>query len=402
MLKKIFGLILLLTIVFSSVSCAPKTAEVTGQTTEVPEQTTKVAEQTTTASDVIKIGLIDHMTGGEAAYGLAAIDAYNLALETYPEVLGRKIELIRADTKSDKAESSLAAENVISQGVVAILGTTSSGMSIAVNEVAFKKGIPVVSNISTNPLVTQGKSNAFRVCFIDPFQGKVLAKFAYENLKAKTAVLLVDISSDYSVGVSNYFSSGWSTITGDAKTLLGNFSIMGGDKDFTAQLTSIKSLNPDVIVAPDNYSEVGLIIKQAREMGLTQPILGADATDFPEIEQIAGDAIKNDYYLTTHWSPDAFKDSPKSQEFLKLFQDRYGRMPDVNAVTAWDAYLVLIDAISRAKSTNPADIIASLKATKDFQGITGVINFDENGDALKPVIILGYKDGLKQYITSIK
>jgi branched-chain amino acid transport system substrate-binding protein len=351
--------------------------------------------------DVIKIGIVDSLTGGHAAYGTASVDGYKLAHKYRDTVLGIPIEFIIVDTKSDKAETALATSRAISDGAVALLGTASSGFTIAMNEVAAEKGIPTVTNFSTNPLVTQGRTTAFRSCFTDPYQGAALAKFAIEDLGAKTAVLLVDISTDYPVGVANYFRTSWNELSGDPKTLLGYYSIMLGDRDFTAQLTAIKELNPDVVIVPDDYAEVGLILKQARELGMTQPFLGADATDLPEIEEIAGEAINNDFYMSTHWHPDAFPNEV-SAKFGEYYRTEFGREPDATAATSWDAYNMLIDAIERAGSVDPAAIVAEMHNTVGYEGVTGTISLDAQGDAIKPVTILGYKDGVKTLIKVVQ
>lgn len=354
-----------------------------------------------TLPDVIKIGIVDSLTGGHAAYGLASMDGYKLAQKHRPEVLGKPVEFITVDTKSDKAETALATARAIADGAVALLGTASSGFTIAMNEVAAEKGIPSVTNFSTNPLVTQGNDTAFRSCFIDPYQGWALAKFAIEDLSAKTAVLLVDISTDYPVGVANFFRESWNEMTGDPKTLLGYYSIMLGDRDFTAQLTAIKQLNPDVVVVPDDYAEVGLILKQARELGMEMPFLGGDAVDLPEIEEIAGDSIKNNFYFTSHWSPDAYTNED-AVNFGKYYEEEYNRKPDAAAATAWDGYNMLLDAIERAGSVDPAKIKAEMYNTKGFEGVSGTITIDDTGDAIKSVVVLGYKDGVKQLIKVIQ
>jgi len=353
------------------------------------------------ATDTVKIGIVDSLTGNHSAYGLAAVDGYKLANKHRDTVLGKPVEFIIVDTKSDKAETALATSRAIADGAVALLGTSSSGFTIAMNEVAAEKGIPTVTNFSTNPLVTQGNDIAFRACFIDPYQGWAMAKFAYEDLGAKTAVLLYDVSTDYNVGVANYFRSSWAEMTGDPKTLLGEYYIMMGDRDFTAQLTTIKGLNPDVIIVPNDYAEVGLILKQARELGLTQPFLGGDAVDLPEVAEIAGDAINNDFYLTSHWSPDAFTNEA-SMNFGNYYREEYNRDPDSTAAVSWDAYNMLLDAIERAGSTDPKAIRDEMAATTDYEGVTGKISIDETGDAIKSVVVLGFKDGVKQLIKVIE
>lgn len=351
--------------------------------------------------DVVKIGIVDSLTGGHSAYGLASLDGYKLAHKHRDTVLGKKVEFIVVDTKSDKAETALATSRAIADGAVALLGTASSGFTIAMNEVAAEKGIPTVTNYSTNPLVTQGNNISVRACFIDPYQGWALAKFAIEHLNAKTSVLLVDISTDYPVGVANFFRQSWNEMTGDPKTLLGYYSIMLGDRDFTAQLTAIKELNPDVVVIPDDYAEVGLILKQARELGMTMPFLGGDATDLPEVEEIAGDAIKDDFFMSTHWFPEAFKNEA-SNNFGVWYEEEYNRKPDATAAVSWDGYNMLLDAIERAGVAEPEAIRAELFKTVDYDGVTGMITINEEGDAIKPVTIVGYKDGVKQLITVIE
>ncbi|HMN14192.1 MAG TPA: ABC transporter substrate-binding protein, partial [Bellilinea sp.] len=367
MSKKLFVLLAIVMIFSMVASCAPAAPTAAPEAPAAPA----AGEAPKPAAggalpDVIKIGIVDSLTGGHSAYGLASVDGYKLALKHRPEVLGKKIEFIIVDTKSDKAEAALATSRAIADGAVGLLGTASSGFTIAMNEVAKEKGIPSVTNFSTNPLVTQDKPNAARACFIDPYQGWALAKFATEDLGAKTAVLLVDISTDYPVGVANFFRTSWNQMTGDPKTLLGYFSIMLGDRDFTSQLTAIKELNPDVIVVPDDYAEVGLILKQARELGITAPFLGSDAVDLPEIEEIAGDAIKNDFYMTTHWSPDAFPNET-SNNFAKYYEEEYGRKPDVTAALSWDTFNMLVSAIEKAGSVDPAAITAALRSTSGFE-----------------------------------
>ncbi len=351
--------------------------------------------------DPIKIGVVDSYTGGHSAYGLASLDGYTLAHDLRPEALGRPIELNTYDVKSDKAETALAASRAIADGNVALLGTASSGFTIAMNEVAAEKGIPTVTNFSTNQLVTQGNDIAFRSCFIDPYQGEVLAKFAYEDLGAKTAVLLVDISTDYPVGIANYFREAWTKIAGE-DALLSYLSLMLGDKDFSAQLTEIKRLNPDVVVVPDDYAETGLILKQARELGLTMPFLGGDAVDLPEFAEIAGeDALKEGFYMTAHYHKDAY-DNESAKAFGEAFKAKYNREPDASAATAYDAYNMLIDAIERAGTDDSELIRQEMYNTKDFEGASGTININENGDAEKSCVIQGFVNGEKQIISIVE
>ena len=350
--------------------------------------------------DPIKIGVVDSYTGGHSAYGLASLDGYTLAHDLRPEVLGRPIELNTYDVKSDKAETALAASRAIADGNVALLGTASSGFTIAMNEVAAEKGIPTVTNFSTNQLVTQGNDIAFRSCFIDPYQGEVLAKFAYEELGARSAVLLVDVSTDYPVGIANYFKQSWKEISGEE--VLAQLSLMLGDKDFSAQLTEIKRLNPDVVVVPDDYAETGLILKQARELGLTMPFLGGDAVDLPEFAEIAGaDALKEGFYMTAHYHKDAY-DTEAAKAFGEAFKAKYNREPDASAATAFDAYNMLIDAIERAGKDDSELIRQEMFNTKDFEGASGTININAEGDAEKSCVIQGFVNGEKQIISIVE
>ncbi len=397
-----------LTLVLLIAACAPQPAAPVAEApaAEAPAApaaeapAAPAAEAPAALPDTIQIAIVDSFTGGHAAYGTGSLDGYELARKYRPEVLGKKVVFKTYDVKSDKAEASLAASRAISDGAIAILGTASSGFSMAVNEVAVKEMIPVISNISTNPLVTQDKPNAFRTCFIDPYQGWALAKLAVEEMKAKTAVLLVDISTDYPVGIANFFRSSWNDMTGEPTSLLGYYSIMQGDKDFSAQLTAIKALNPDVIVAPDDYAEVGLIIRQAREMGLTQPILSADGCDLPEIADIAGDAINTGLIFTTHWHEAAY-DTEVAKNFGKYFEEEYGRKPDMMAALAWDSYNVLLDAIEKTNTVEKMALIKALEET-DYTGVSGHITFDKDHNANKNVVVLTFKNGERELLNIIQ
>lgn len=397
----------LLTVSFLLPACAPaepQVVEVTrvveGETivvTAVPEPAEE--EEEAAIPDVIKIGVLDSLTGPHSAFGLGSYDGFQLGWKMYPEVLGRPIELVPVDTKSDKAESALGAERLVEEGVVAVLGTTTSSFSMAANEIYDQYGMPSVSGASTNPLVTTGKPYAFRTCFIDPFQGAVLARFAVEELGAKTAVLLVEITSDYSVGLANFFRDEWYRITEDKESILGYYSLMYGDTDFTGQLQAIKALDPDVIMAPNDYKEVGLMAQQAQDLGITAKILCGDGVDIPEFPEIAGPAVDN-VYFSGHFHTDAAT-TDMAMEFLAAFAEEYDREPGTMEATGCDAYLVLRDAIERAGSVDGDAIRDALAATDGFEGVTGVITIDANGDAQKSAVVMGFENQEKYLVTVV-
>jgi len=344
---------------------------------------------------VIKIGVNETMTGWGAAYGDMTWKGIQLAHEQKPEVLGKKIELVLLDNKSDKSETALAAQRLVEvEKVVAVIGVNSSSMSMAQNEVLDKAKIPSIATAATNPLVTQGKPYAFRAAFIDPFQGDAAAKFAVEELKAKTAVLLVDIALDYPVGLANYFRSSFIKYTGNEKSVLGYFSFQTGDRDFTAQLTQIKSLNPDIIFAPDEYAELGAILQQAKQLGITAQFLAGDSADVPELLQIAGPNAEGFMY-TAQFHPDAYT-HPEAKQFVEAFRAKYGIDPETFSVTGYDAYLILRDAIERAGSVDPEKIREALVSTA-FVGARGMIKFDKDHNAIVGVPVIEIKNGKKTF-----
>ncbi|MGB9799813.1 MAG: ABC transporter substrate-binding protein [Thermanaerothrix sp.] len=348
-----------------------------------------------TLPDVIKIGVNETMTGWGAAYGDMTWKGIQLAHEQKPEVLGKKIELVLVDNKSEKSESALAAQRLVEvEKVVAVIGVNSSSMSMAQNEVLDKAKIPSIATAATNPLVTQGKPYAFRAAFIDPFQGDAAAKFAVEELKAKTAVLLVDIALDYPVGLANYFRSSFIKYTGNEKSVLGYFSFQTGDRDFTAQLTQIKSLNPDIIFAPDEYAELGAILQQAKQLGITAQFLAGDSADVPELLQIAGPNAEGFMY-TAQFHPDAYT-HPEAKQFVEAFRAKYGIDPETFSVTGYDAYLILRDAIERAGSVDPEKIREALESTA-FVGARGMIKFDKDHNAIVGVPVIEIKNGKKTF-----
>jgi branched-chain amino acid transport system substrate-binding protein len=350
---------------------------------------------------VIKIGFNDGLSGWGAAYGLGSYDGIKLGLKHFPTVLGKPIEIIAADGKGEKSEHALAAERLVKAGVVATLGTSDSSWSMVANDVYDRYGLPSVSNYSTHPLVTLNKPYAFRVCFIDPFQGAVLARFAVNELGAKTAVILVDIGVDYSVGLAEFFSEEWWRIAEDRDSLLGRFSLMSGDTDCTSQLSAIKGLGPDVVLIPNMYKETALVLKQAKDLGLETLWLAGDSVDLPAFLETAGPSADGWFFYSGQFHADALT-GPVAEQFLEAFGAEYGREPDTLSATGYDSYLVLRDAIARARSVDAEAIRKALSETKDFQGCTGTITLDDNGDAVKQAVVMGFRNGEKYVVATVQ
>lgn len=350
-------------------------------------------------SDVIKVGVYEPLTGTNAAGGEMTVEGIKLANKMYPEVLGKKVELKIMDNKSEKQEAANAVSRLVDEGVHVIIGSYGSSLSMAGGPVAKDAGVPVIGCSPTNPAVTLGNEYYFRVCFIDPFQGTVMAKYAVEELGAKTAAIIQDVQQDYSVGLNNYFEKAFKELTGDENAIVGKVNYNTGDKDFSAQLTEVKSKNPDVIFAPGNFAESGILVEKAREMGITAPILGGDTWEAPEFLNRVGNL--KDIYFSTHFTAEQ-PVTDVSSEFMNKFKEEYPDK-DLNAFAAlgFDAYLIALDAIERAGSTDREAIREALSETADFEGSTGIISLDANGDATKTAIIKKVEDGKFVYVTKV-
>ncbi len=337
------------------------------------------------APEVIKVGVYEPLTGTNAAGGQMTLEGIKLANQLYPEVLGKKVELVVVDNKSEKQEAANAVARLVDQDKVnVIIGSYGSSVSMAGGPVAQDAQVPVIGCSPTNPAVTLGNEYYFRVCFIDPFQGTVMSNYASQTLNAKTAVIIQDVQQDYSVGLSNYFEKAFKATNGDA-AILAKLNYNTGDKDFSAQLTEAKSKNPDVIFAPGNFLECGLMVAKAREMGINAPMLGGDTWEAQEFL----DQVKDykDIYFSTHFTAE----QPVTEESTTFLNEYKKAYPDkeVNAFAAlgYDAYKLALDAITRADTADSIKIRDALAQTKDFQGATGIITLDENRDATKTAII---------------
>ena len=352
------------------------------------------------SSDVIKIGVLEPMTGASAAGGEMTVEGIKLANEKVGEVLGKKVELVIVDNKSDAVESTNAASKLIDKDkVVAIIGSYGSSLSMAAGDVVKEAQVPAVGCSPTNPLVTLNNDYYFRVCFIDPFQGTVMANYAFNEIGAKKAAIIQDVQQDYSVGLSAFFEEAFIDLAG-ADSIVGKSSYNTGDQDFTAQLTNIQGLNPDVIFAPGNYGESALLIKQARDLGITIPILGGDTWESPEFLSIGGDAVEGAVY-STHFTAES-PVTEVSKVFLEEYKAKYDQDANAFAALGYDAYMVIIDAIEKAGSADSNAIRDKIAATENFVGSTGNITLDSNGDAVKSAVINKVENGKFVYLTTVE
>ncbi|MDR3560992.1 MAG: ABC transporter substrate-binding protein [Negativicutes bacterium] len=350
-----------------------------------------------TESKDIKVGGNFEMTGGVATFGQSSANGAKLAFKEINAaggVLGKQITFIVADNKSEPSESTNAVTKLITQDkVVAVLGAVASSNTLAASPVAMQNKVPFITTSSTNPKVTVGddgkvKDYAFRVCFIDPFQGTVMANFATKSLKAKTAAIYIDNSSDYSKGLAEFFEKAFVAAGGK---IVSKEAFLQKDQDFKATLTKIKATNPEVIFIPGYYQEVGLIAKQARELGINVPLLGGDGWDSPKLVEIAGGAALNNGFFSNHYSPED-KD-PKVQKFVEDYKKEYGQVPDALAALGYDAAYMLVDAIKRANSADPSKIKDAIAQTKGLAVVTGMVTLNEMHDPVKSAVVIEMKDG---------
>ncbi len=353
-------------------------------------------------SDEIKIGANFEMTGNVANYGSATLDGLKLAIKEVNDaggVNGKKITIVDADNKSEASEAVNAATKLISDDKVkVIVGPAVTANVIAESQVATDNKVPIIAPDATSPDVTvengQVKPYIFRSCFIDPQQGSVMAKFATEKLKAKTAVIYVDNSTDYSKSLGKVFKEKFEAAGGK---VLDQQAFVAKDTDFKATLTTLKAANADVIFVPAYYEEVGKIVKQARELGITCPILGTDGWDDPKVADIAGADALNNTFFSTHYS-----DKDESVKgFVDAFTSEYGHAPNVFAALGYDAGKMLVDAIKRAGSDDPEAIRKALEETKDLKVGTGTITMDKNHNPIKQAVILENKGGDRVMVAKI-
>ena len=351
------------------------------------------------AEEPIRIGEYASITGKEASLGQSSHNGTMMAIDDLNAaggVLGRPLLLITEDTQSKPGESATAAKKLISRDkVVALLGEVASSRSLEAAPVAQLAKVPMISPASTNPKVTETGNYIFRTCFIDPFQGPVMAKFAKEKLRAQRVALMVSNSSAYSIGLAKFFREAF---TANGGTIVLEQKYAEGDKDFKAQLTAIKAAGVDAVFNPGYYNEGALIVLQARDLGLTLPIFGADSWEAEALIELGGKAIEG-AYLCSHYSP--ADPSPRVQNFVQAYKKRFGTTPDSNASLGYDSVLVLVDAIKRAGSTDRAKIRDALAATKNFAAVTGNITIDAQRNASKNAVIIQVRNGKFEFVQSM-
>lgn len=357
-------------------------------------------------ADTIKVGANLEMTGGSASYGISSKNAIELAFKEINEkggINGKQLELVVADNKSEAAEATNAMQKLVSQdNVVAVIGPNLSSSVIAASAINNSAKVLDIAPMATNPYVTvdqaSGKTKDFnyRTCFIDPFQGTVMAKFATAELGVGNAAILIDNSSDYAKGLAQFFKENF---VKEGGAVTAEESYLQKDTDFKATLTKIKATNPDFLYVPGYYQEVGLIVKQARELGMNMPIAGGDGWDSAKMPEIAGAAALNNTYFSSLYSPEDSSDINKN--FVAAYEKAYDQKPDVFAALSYDSALLVAEAIKNAGSTEPAKISEAMAKINGFSGVSGSVTFDDKHNPVKSAVILEYKDGAQSLKTKI-
>lgn len=352
-----------------------------------------------TDESTILLGEVGSLTGSEATFGISTRNGIDLALMQENQaggVKGKKLAVRVYDDQSKPEEAASATTRLISQDKVAvILGEVASSNSLAMAPKAQESKTPMITPSSTNEKVTQVGDYIFRVCFIDSFQGYSMAKFANDTLKVRTAAILKDQKSDYSLGLTEVFNKKFTEFGGKIVAIE---AYSKGDTDFRAQLTAIRGKKPQALYIPGYYNDVGLIARQARELGLKTVLLGGDGWESPTLGELGGSALDGSYY-TNHYSPQ--DPTPRVQQFIKEYQKEYGVVPDSLAALGYDSARVAVDAMRRAKDLTGPSIRDAIAATKDFPGVAGTITLDENRNAVKPAVVLKVVDGKTEFVTTV-
>ncbi len=351
----------------------------------------------------VKIGVVLPLTGNIAAFGQTSKGGLDIAYAQNSKLSnGDTIKLVVVDDRGDKVEAATAVKRLLDKDKVSvILGEVASSNSMAMAPVAEKAKTPMITHASTNPRVTKDKKYVTRACFIDPFQGAVMAKYAIDN-GMKTAVVVTDAKQDYSVGLSKAFKKAFEAAGGKiVKTIL----INSGDKDFNAQVAVLKQSNPQIVAFTGYYAEAALMVKQTRDMGVKTPFIGADGVGFPELVTIGGKASEGFMY-TDHFN-EAAASSPEAKAYVDAFHKKYNKPADSMGALAADGYGMILQAmencIKAGKASDDKECInTNLRGTKDYKGITGVITINENGDAVKSAVVNAVKDGKFAYKTTVK
>ncbi|MCC6810237.1 MAG: ABC transporter substrate-binding protein [Deltaproteobacteria bacterium] len=368
-------------------------------TTPSPDAATGATSNAAADATDILIGEYGSLTGSEATFGTSTRDGIELAIRQANQaggVKGKKLRVKVYDDQGKPEEAASVVTKLITQDkVVALLGEVASSRTIAAAPIAQNNRVPMITPSSTNPRITDIGDHIFRVCFIDPFQGTVMAKFAKDTLKAKSAAILRDTKSDYSMGLADYFIEAFKAGGG---TIVKDEAYTSGDVHFKSQLTAIKGSKPDIVFIPGYYTEAGLIARQARELGVSVPLLGGDGWDSPKLTEIGGKFVENTYF-SNHYSDEL--DTPEVKRFVADFETAFKYKPDGLSAMGYDAANVLIDAMKRAPDATSKALRDAIAATKDFPGVTGKITIDSKRNATKSAVVLKVADGRYRYVTTI-
>lgn len=352
------------------------------------------------ASEPIRIGVYLPLTGLNAYGGQLELDGINLAHSLTPTVLERPVKLFIVDNKSDKVEAANAVRRLIDQdNVSAIIGTYGSSLALAGGEVAEQAKIPVIGTSCTNPLVTQGKKYYFRAGFIDPYQGAAAATYAIKHLGLIKAATLTDVASDYSVGLTAFFKRSFIQQGGK---IVADLKYNSGDQDFTAQLTELMNKNPEIVFMPSYFSEGAIILKQAKELGATFTLMGADAMDNPETLEIGGKSVEGFLHTTFPYDVNMPHMNPEAKKFTKAWEKRFPhKEPNMNSALGYNCYNIIIEAIKNAGSSEPKAITTSLENIKNMPTALGTVTINKNHDAEMPVGIIQYQNGKRVYLGEV-
>lgn len=353
------------------------------------------------AKQVVKIGLIAPLTGDVKTFGESSKNAFLMAVEDYSKTGKYTIAPLIVDDRNDPTEGANGALKLITQDkALAFVGPLTSKVAIPVSEIATQYKAPMVTEAATSPKVTvyngKRKPFVFRACFIDSFQGRVTATFALDNLKVRTAAVLYDVGNDYSRGLAEVFKA---TFEKGKGTVVAYESYQKDDVDFSALATKVRLRKPELVFIPDYYNKAGLIVRQLREKAVKAPVIGTDGWDSPDLVKIAGSTIIGGYF-TNHYSPEQKEQA--TQRFIKRYKEKHGEVPDALAALSYDAAMILLQALDKAEAPAAEPLRKTLSGLKGFQGVTGTISFDANGDAIKSAVILRVeKDGFR-YVATVK
>jgi len=376
-MKRILLSLGLITTLFFAFACERRGAGGTGDT-----------------SGPIKVGYYGDLSGRTSNFGQSTKKGVEMAADEVNKaggINGRQVQILAEDDEGRPEKAATVVTKQIDQDKVAVLiGEVASGNTLAAAPKAQAAHIPMISPSSTNPAVTQVGDYIFRVCFIDPFQGEVMAKFAANTLKAKKAAIMLDFNSPYSRGLTEFFEAAFTKLGGQ---IVDKQSYTQGDRDYKGQLTAIRSKAPDVIYVPGYYGEVGVIAKQAKQLDIKAPLLGGDGWDATQLWDLGGDALNGDF-ISNHYSVD--DPAPAIQKFVSEYKARYGEVPDALAALGYDAMKVFADAAKRAGTTDGAKLRDAIAQTQKFPGVTGSISIDAQRNAVKPAVVLKLQD--RKYI----